>query len=184
MERINANTRTTIFLCIAALIVATAIGFLTSKWVTKPIISLNKAAKDIAKGRWDERVEIERSDELGELAKSFNSMAVQLKESFVTLEQKVQERTAELAESNQQLETAKEKAEVANQAKSSFIANMSHELRSPLNAILGFSQVMTRSQNLPKEHLGVRYVYEDKREKEGYLTQSKDENALSKSALS
>ena len=60
MERINANTRTTILLCIAALIVATIIGFLTSRWVTKPIISLNEAAKDIAKGRWDRRVEIER----------------------------------------------------------------------------------------------------------------------------
>jgi signal transduction histidine kinase/CheY-like chemotaxis protein len=153
MERINANTRTTILLCMAALIVATIIGFLTSRWVTKPIISLNEAAKDIAKGRWDRRVEIERSDELGELSKSFNSMAVQLKESFANLEEKVRERTAELAESNQQLETAKEKAEVANHAKSSFIANMSHELRSPLNAILGFSQIMTRSQNLPKEHL-------------------------------
>ena len=153
MERINANTRTTILLCIAALVIATAIGILTSRWVTKPIISLNEAAKDIAKGRWDKRVEIERSDELGELSKSFNSMAIQLKESFATLEERVKERTAELAESNKQLETAKEKAEVANQAKSSFIANMSHELRSPLNAILGFSQVMTRSQNLPKEHL-------------------------------
>ena len=47
-----------------------------------------------------------------------------------------------LLETNAELETAKSAAEKANLAKSDFLSSMSHELRSPLNAILGFAQLM------------------------------------------
>jgi signal transduction histidine kinase len=68
------------------------------------------------------------------------------------------DRTEQLAQSNEELAIAKERAEVANQAKSTFLTTMSHELRSPLNAILGFAQLMTHSSTLipqDKENLGI-----------------------------
>ncbi len=54
-----------------------------------------------------------------------------------------------LQETNVELESAKSAAEKANLAKSDFLSNMSHELRSPLNAILGFAQLLDSASPLP-----------------------------------
>jgi PAS domain S-box-containing protein len=54
-----------------------------------------------------------------------------------------------LREKNIELESSKSVAEKANLAKSEFLSSMSHELRSPLNAILGFAQLMESTSPLP-----------------------------------
>jgi PAS domain S-box-containing protein len=56
-----------------------------------------------------------------------------------------------LQETNLALQGAKQAAEKANLAKSDFLSNMSHELRSPLNAILGFSQLMQTGMPAPTQ---------------------------------
>lgn len=124
MEQINENTRTTILLSAAALFIAIYIGIITSRWLTEPISRLNAAATDIARGEWDRTVELDRADELGQLADSFNSMAQQLKESFATLE-----------EHNEDLQRL-------DKLKDEFLANTSHELRTPLNGMIGIAESM------------------------------------------
>ncbi|MCC3409397.1 MAG: response regulator [Microcoleus sp. PH2017_10_PVI_O_A] len=86
MAEIDANNRTTIILCTAALIGAIVVGIFTAKWITKPILRLNTAAKALANNEWDTTVELDRNDEVGQLAKSFNNMADKLQSAFKSLQ--------------------------------------------------------------------------------------------------
>jgi signal transduction histidine kinase len=67
---------------------------------------------------------------------------IALQKAHDELELRVQERTAELERTNQELLEAKEAAEAAAAAKASFLANMSHELRTPLNSVIGYSSLL------------------------------------------
>ncbi|MEM9216535.1 MAG: ATP-binding protein [Cyanobacteria bacterium P01_F01_bin.150] len=61
----------------------------------------------------------------------------------------------------EQLRRSKILADVANQAKSEFLANMSHELRTPLNGILGYAQILERSQTMTdKELKGISVIHQ------------------------
>ncbi|NER35569.1 MAG: PAS domain-containing protein [Oscillatoria sp. SIO1A7] len=103
LGHIQANTRTTILLCLAALAIAIFLGLKTSQWIAKPILRLNAAAKNLASGEWTQPVSLDRADEIGELALSFNWMAKQLQDSLARLEKsnaelemRVEKRTAQL----------------------------------------------------------------------------------------
>lgn len=103
MAEINANTRNTILLTLTALAIAIAVGILTARGITRPLLQMTRASEDMAGGNLDRNVDSSRIIELETLATSFNSMARQLKESFVTLEDKVEERTSELARANEEI---------------------------------------------------------------------------------
>ncbi|MCW5941928.1 MAG: response regulator [Fimbriimonadaceae bacterium] len=125
---------------------------LTARKAASPIVHLTQAAKDLESGSFEPgrfTFEASRSDEIGQLARAFRTMAHEVKkreESLATinegLEDTVRARTRELAEAALKAEQAQSLAEEANQTKSAFLANMSHELRTPLNAIIGYSEML------------------------------------------
>jgi signal transduction histidine kinase len=131
-----------VILLFAFLLLASATGVLLVRRLVRPIESIQAAAAKIGSGALDQRIDTTSRDELGALAEEFNRMAEQLEGSYANLEQKVDERTQELAATLEQLDEKSRELETASRHKSQFLANMSHELRTPLNAILGFSQLL------------------------------------------
>ncbi|KAJ4404486.1 Histidine kinase osmosensor [Didymella pomorum] len=91
-------------------------------------------------------------DELTDLTKTFNEMTDELMMQYERLEERVQQRTAELNES-------KKAAEAANESKTLFIANISHELKTPLNGILGMCAVCMSEDDPVKLRRSLGIIY-------------------------
>ncbi len=131
--------------CLFLVIVLTVI-YVVSHQIVKPVLQVSQAAIKISQGDFNCRVPVISQDEMGCLAVTFNSMVEQLNQSFHQLELTNEELQLKIIE----IQRANEIAEAANRVKSEFIAQMSHELKTPLNSILGFSQVLWEDPLIPE----------------------------------
>lgn len=149
-EKVRGHLEWIIFIFLCSTFLTLLLTLLLEKVITRPIIQLSKTAGQITEtGDLKIRLQKESSDEIGSLYDSFNALLTSLEkrkeerdaaerallEERESLEMRVLERTKELS-------AAKEKAEESDRLKTAFISNFSHEVRTPLNAILGFTNLL------------------------------------------
>jgi signal transduction histidine kinase len=106
-------------------------GIVLARQIVRPLRPLAAGTARVAAGDFAHPIEIQSTDEIGQLAAEFNRMTDALGRN-----------EARLRRTNEELEVQYQRAQAANQLKSSFLANMSHELRTPLNGIIGFTEMM------------------------------------------
>jgi len=136
------------FVLAVIVLIALLIGAFLTNLIVKPIENLTNQLTIIRDHRSDNFAQKLNVStvwvEVALLAQRFNEMLDDIRGLNEGLNHMVNERTAELAATNEKLTLEKHRAETATHAKSLFLANMSHELRTPLNSIYGALQLLAR----------------------------------------
>jgi len=115
-------------------------GFITNRML-RPIRQLRQGAARLGAGDLTQRISVHTGDELEALANQFNDMAGKLEESYAGLEQKVAQRTHELAASLNDLRTAQDRLVQTEKLASlgQLTAGIAHEIKNPLNFVNNFA---------------------------------------------
>lgn len=136
-RRMNMMGIGLIFLTIVIMLVVCGILTMMLNKILHPLKKLGDGAKQIAEGHYDERIAVERTDEIGELGGRFNQMAEAVQTKIKELQRAEEKRTL-------------------------FMGNLTHELKTPMTAISGYARTLL-TVKLPEEDReeALSYIYEE-----------------------
>lgn len=121
-RQLTAQAERTVLLCLASSLIGAGVLLALVWFLLRPLAALDRSARRVAEGRYDERLDDSGSDELAGLARDMNAMAGAVQDRVEQLERVAEDRKA-------------------------FIGNLAHEMKTPLTSILGFADLLY----LPKE---------------------------------
>ncbi len=156
-ERQNQAILNAVYIILAGMMVSILLAIWISRGLTIPISRLTNSVRKIEDGELNINIDRTSSGEIGSLEKGVESMLGKIRITQNELQDKINETTSGLMgslnlleEQNQELSSARKEALLASKTKTRFLANMSHEIRTPMNGIIGFINILKKT-NLTKE---------------------------------
>jgi len=163
----EATNRDVFIVIFAVSTIAVAIlGYLLAQSIARPILRLRSMSQAVAAGDLDQNINLQRGDEIGELAEAFDQMTLNLRartEEAARLYSETVQRNKELAEINERLQATQlqliqsEKLAAIGQ----LTAGIIHDVKNPIGAIKGLAQLTQEEDDLsPETREAVDMIYE------------------------
>ncbi|PGL68845.1 ATP-binding protein [Bacillus sp. AFS055030] len=128
-----------IYAFIIALLLIVIVSFYYSKLITKPLLKMNAVTNQLAKLNFNEKIDIQSDDEIGQLSKSINSLSENLACTIENLQQ-----------ANLKLMKDIEKEKQLERIRKEFISGVSHELKTPLSIVQSYAEGLKDGLNVEK----------------------------------
>jgi two-component system NtrC family sensor kinase len=135
-----------IYTILAVIVISVLTGVFVLRLVHRPVQMLKRGTEELAKGDLGYQIAVESTDELGDLANSFNVMSLQLRAANEeitswarTLETRVEEKTNELKRAHDHVVHVEKMASIGKMA-----AVVAHEINNPLSGILTYAKLLKK----------------------------------------